>query len=91
MQRRRLGGLEVSAVGLGCATMSPRATQSPKADPRRAVCAVTNRSSDRLSIQRSARHLLVIAPASLPFRRGWDQRFESAFLQRRVCKLSVPA
>ena len=23
MQRRRLGGLEVSAVGLGCATMTP--------------------------------------------------------------------
>ena len=23
MQRRRLGGIEVSAVGLGCATMTP--------------------------------------------------------------------
>ena len=23
MQRRRLGGLEVSALGLGCATMTP--------------------------------------------------------------------
>jgi hypothetical protein len=33
------------------------------------------------SNSRSAKHL----------RRKWDQRFESAFLQRRVCKLSVPA
>jgi hypothetical protein len=30
------------------------------------------------------------SPASLPFRRKWDQRFESAFLQRRVCKPPVP-
>jgi hypothetical protein len=25
-----------------------------------------------------------------PLARKWDQRFESAFLHRRVCKLSVP-
>ena len=25
-----------------------------------------------------------------PFRSGWDHEFESAFLQREVCKVSVP-
>jgi hypothetical protein len=34
----------------------PRAAQRLKADPRRTVCAVTNRSSDCLSIRHSARH-----------------------------------
>jgi hypothetical protein len=37
------------------------------------------------------RHQTKGARASQRYRRKWDQRFESAFLQRRVRKLSVPA
>jgi hypothetical protein len=39
--------------------------------------------------------LLIALTAPLPFRRKWDQQFESAFLQRRVTselgQLTVPA
>src|SRR5438270_13585563 len=37
MQRRRLGGLEVSAIGLGCATMTPFYDQP---DPESAIATI---------------------------------------------------
>jgi hypothetical protein len=41
---------------------------------------------ERLLVMRRSGDIAICRePASLPFRRKWDQRFESAFLHRRVC------
>ena len=40
--------------------------------------------------QRRHRYFLLALTGVGLVERKWDQRFESAFLQRRVCKLSVP-
>jgi hypothetical protein len=39
-----------------------------------------------------SRKMMLVGAGALPFpfRSGWDHEFESAFLQRRVNKLSVP-
>ena len=54
MQRRRLGGLEVSAVGLGCATMTPFYDQP---DPESAQL----RDADCFSVLIESLRLVVIA------------------------------
>jgi hypothetical protein len=63
-----------------------------KTEPRRTLCAVTNRFAIacRYGAAQDISICLSRSPASLPFGRKWDQRFESAFLQRRVrCELGI--
>ena len=54
MQQRKLGGLEVSAVGLGCATMTPfyAASASPNRR-RRQACPVRSFAMVPATLRRS--------------------------------------
>jgi hypothetical protein len=72
----------------------------PLATPAMLPAKLGSEKADKSSVDRSTkdaladlprRYLRIALTGIVPvFRRKWDQRFESAFLQRRVCKLSVP-